>query len=78
MLGEAAHLIPYAILAALSPLGLAATITVTRTGRLKAFGFAVGASTPQVSAPAVAGCSGRGPRAEGRAPYSFRRSMRPM
>ncbi len=48
MLGEAAHLIPYALLATLSPLGLAATITVMRTGRLGAFCFAFGALLGQL------------------------------
>jgi hypothetical protein len=42
VLGEALHLIPYAFVAALSPLGFAATITVMRTGRLKAAGFGLG------------------------------------
>lgn len=42
MLSAALHLIPYALLATLSPLGFAATLTVMRTGRLKALGFAVG------------------------------------
>jgi hypothetical protein len=42
MLSAAFHLIPYALLATLSPLGFAATLTVMRTSRLKALGFAVG------------------------------------
>jgi len=42
MVSAAAQLIPYALLAALSPLGLAATLAVMRTGRLKALGFGAG------------------------------------
>lgn len=42
MAGAAAHLIPYALVATLSPLGVAATLAVMRTGRLKAFGFGLG------------------------------------
>jgi Sap, sulfolipid-1-addressing protein len=42
MLSAAVHLIPYALIATLSPLGFAATVTVTQTGRLKALGFALG------------------------------------
>jgi hypothetical protein len=38
----ALSLIPYALVAAASPLGLAATLTVLRSGRLQALGFAVG------------------------------------
>jgi Sap, sulfolipid-1-addressing protein len=44
----ALHLIPYAFIAAASPLGLAATLTVLRTGRVQAFGFAVGALIGQL------------------------------
>lgn len=50
MLKAAVQLIPYALLAALSPLGFAATITVMRTGRLKALGFAVGVVVGQLFA----------------------------
>ncbi len=42
MLSAALHLIPYALVAALSPLGFAATLAVMRSGRLKALGFALG------------------------------------
>ena len=50
MLGEAVRLIPYALLAALSPLGFAATITVMKTGRLTALGFALGVLLGQLLA----------------------------
>jgi hypothetical protein len=40
--GEAVQLVPYAVIAALSPLGVAATLVVMRGGRLKALAFAVG------------------------------------
>jgi hypothetical protein len=40
--GAALHLIPYAFVASASPLALAATLTVLRTGRMQALGFAVG------------------------------------
>jgi hypothetical protein len=50
MLSAAIHLIPYALLAALSPLGFAATITVLRTGRLRALGFALGVVVGQLLA----------------------------
>jgi Sap, sulfolipid-1-addressing protein len=50
MLGEAIRLIPYALLAALSPLGFAATITVMKTGRLTALGFALGVLLGQLVA----------------------------
>lgn len=53
MTGEAARLIPYALIAALSPLGFAATIAVIRTGRLRAFGFGVGVVLGQLVACAV-------------------------
>ena len=53
MTSEAAHLIPYALVAALSPLGFAATIAVMRTGRLRAFGFGVGVVLGQLLACAV-------------------------
>jgi hypothetical protein len=44
----ALHLIPYAFIAAASPLGLAATLTVLRTGRIQALGFALGALAGQL------------------------------
>ena len=47
------QLIPYALIAALSPLGVAATLTVMRTGRLQAFGFALGVVAGQLLACAV-------------------------
>ena len=53
MLTEAGRLIPYALLAAVSPLGFAATITVMRTGRLRALGFAVGVVIGQLFACAA-------------------------
>jgi hypothetical protein len=49
----AAHLIPYALLGALSPLGVAATLAVMRTGRLKALGFGVGVVLGQLLACVV-------------------------
>jgi Sap, sulfolipid-1-addressing protein len=53
VLAEAAYLIPYALLAALSPLGFAAAITVLRTDRLRALGFAVGVVLGQLLASAI-------------------------
>jgi len=53
VLSAAAHLIPYAVLATMSPLGFAATITVMRSGRLKAIGFALGVVLGQLLACAV-------------------------
>jgi hypothetical protein len=53
VLSAAVHLIPYAVLATLSPLGFAATITVMRSGRLKAIGFALGVVLGQLLACAV-------------------------
>ena len=53
MLGEAIRLIPYALLAALSPLGFAATITVMKTGRVTALGFALGVLLGQLLACAI-------------------------
>ncbi len=50
MLSEAVHLLPYALLATLSPLGFAATMTVMSAGRLKALGFAVGVVVGQLLA----------------------------
>jgi Sap, sulfolipid-1-addressing protein len=43
----ALHLIPYAFIAAASPLALAATLTILRTGRGRALGFAFGALAGQ-------------------------------
>jgi hypothetical protein len=53
MLTAAAHLIPTALLATLSPLGFAATLTVMRSGRLKALGFAVGVVFGQLLACSI-------------------------
>lgn len=53
MLTEALHLIPYALVAALSPLGFAATLAVLESGRLKALGFAIGFVSGQLLACAV-------------------------
>jgi hypothetical protein len=50
MLSAGLQLIPYALIAALSPLGFAATVTVMRSGRLKALGFGVGVVTGQLLA----------------------------
>ena len=50
MTSAALHLIPYAFIAAASPLALAATLTVLRTGRVQALGFAIGALTGQLVA----------------------------
>ena len=48
MLSAVAHLLPYALLATLSPLGFAATITVLRAGRMRAVAFAVGVVAGQL------------------------------
>ena len=53
MLSVAWQLVPYALLATLSPLGFAATLTVMRAGRLKALGFAVGVMVGQLAACSV-------------------------
>jgi len=53
VVGEAVHLIPYALVATLSPLGAAATITVLRTGRLKALAFGSGVFLGQLFACAA-------------------------
>ena len=53
MLSAALHLIPYAAVAAASVLGLAATITVMRSGRLNALAFAVGFVAGQLLACAA-------------------------
>lgn len=50
MTGAALFLIPYALVAAASPLGLAATLTVIRTGRIQALGLAFGVLTGQLLA----------------------------
>ena len=52
-MNAAIQLIPYALIATLSPLGVAATVTVMRTGRLQAFGFALGVVAGQLLACAV-------------------------
>jgi Sap, sulfolipid-1-addressing protein len=46
-------LIPYALIAAASPLGLAATLTVLRTGRVQALGLAAGVLIGQLVACSV-------------------------
>jgi Sap, sulfolipid-1-addressing protein len=53
VLSAALHLLPYAFLAALSPLSFAATLTVMRTGRLKALGFGLGVVFGQLFACTV-------------------------
>ncbi len=53
VLSAAVQLIPYALIATLSPLGFAATITVMRTGRLKALGFSIGLVLGQLLACAT-------------------------
>ena len=53
MLSEALRLIPYALVAAMSPTVFAATLAVIASGRLKALGFAVGLITGQVLTVAV-------------------------
>jgi hypothetical protein len=50
MLSTALQLIPYALVAALSPLGIAATVAVMRSGRLNALGFATGLVIGQLGA----------------------------
>ena len=50
MLSTAVHLLPYAIVAMLSPLGFAATIAVMETGRLQALGFGLGVVFGQLAA----------------------------
>jgi len=46
----ALQLVPYALIATLSPLGVAATLTVMRTGRLQALGFGLGVVAGQLLA----------------------------
>ena len=53
MTSAALCLVPYALLAAASPLGLAATLTVLRTGRVQALGLAVGVLVGQLVACGV-------------------------
>ena len=53
MTTAALYLIPYALVAAASPLGLAATLTVLRTGRVQALVLAVGVIVGQLFACAV-------------------------
>jgi hypothetical protein len=53
VLREALHLVPYALIAALSPVGFAATLAVIGSGRLKALGFGVGFVAGQAIALAV-------------------------
>jgi hypothetical protein len=50
---DALYLIPYALVAAASPLGLAATLTVLRTGRAQALVLAIGVLAGQLLACAV-------------------------
>ena len=52
-MNAAVQLLPYALIAALSPLGVAATLTVMRTGRLQALGFAAGVVVGQLLACAL-------------------------
>ena len=49
----ALQLVPYALIATLSPLGVAATLTVMRTGRLQALGFGLGVVAGQLLACAT-------------------------
>jgi len=49
----ALQLVPYALIATLSPLGVAATLTVMRTSRLHALGFGIGVVVGQLLACAV-------------------------
>ena len=53
MTSAALYLIPYALVAAASPLGLAATLTVLRTGRVQALVLAIGVVAGQLLACAV-------------------------
>jgi hypothetical protein len=53
MLSAVVHLMPYALVAAVSPLGFAATLAVIASGRLKALGFAIGFVGGQVLACAL-------------------------
>ena len=49
-MSTALHLVPYALLAAMSPLGLAAAVAVMRAGRLGAATFAAGVVAGQLAA----------------------------
>lgn len=53
MTSAALYLIPYALVAAASPLGLAATLTVLRTGRVQALVLAIGVVAGQLIACSV-------------------------
>jgi len=53
MASEALELMPYALIAAASPLGLAATLTVLRTGRAQALRVAAGVVVGQLLACGV-------------------------
>ena len=53
MLNAALQLIPYALVASLSPVGFAVTAAVMRSGRLKALGFAIGFVSGQLLACSV-------------------------
>ena len=53
MLREALTLIPYALLAALSPIGFAATLAVIGSGRLKALSFGIGFVAGQLGSLAL-------------------------
>jgi hypothetical protein len=53
VVNEAVHLVPLALIAAFSPLGFAATLTVMRTGRVRALGFAIGVVGGQLLACAA-------------------------
>lgn len=53
MIREALQLLPYAVIAALSPLDVAATLAVMRAGRRKALAFAVGLVVGQLLATTV-------------------------
>jgi hypothetical protein len=53
MVVEALRLVPYALVAALSPTAFAATLAVIASGRLKALGFAIGFVAGQVLALAI-------------------------
>ena len=53
MLNAVLQLIPYALVASLSPVGFAATAAVLRSGRLKALGFAIGFVAGQLASCAL-------------------------
>jgi threonine/homoserine/homoserine lactone efflux protein len=53
MFNAALQLIPYALVASLSPVGFAATAAVLRSGRLKALGFAIGFVSGQLLACSI-------------------------